>query len=109
LFFKGKLIPNLEIGKMLHTNGEIIELYTADSARKRENLKLQEWAKRFDALLAYIKLVYSPNLVVLGGGISKRYDGFKDYLMADVNVKVAEFKNNAGIIGAAMYARRKCK
>jgi polyphosphate glucokinase len=109
LFFKGKLIPNLEIGKMLHTNGEIIELYTADSARKRENLKLQEWAKRFDALLAYIKLVYSPNLVVLGGGISKRYDGFKDCLMADVNVKVAEFKNNAGIIGAAMYARRKCK
>jgi len=109
LFFNGKLIPNLEIGKMLHTNGEIIELHTADSARKRENLKLQEWAKRFDALLAYIKLVYSPNLVVLGGGISKRYDGFKDYLMADVNVKVAEFKNNAGIIGAAMYASRKCK
>jgi polyphosphate glucokinase len=109
LFFNGKLIPNLEIGKMLHTNGEIIELYTADSARKRENLKLQEWAQRFDALLAYIKLVYSPNLVVLGGGISKRYDGFKDYLMTDVNVKVAEFKNNAGIIGAAMYASRKCK
>ena len=109
LFFNGKLIPNLEIGKMLHTNGEIIELYTADSARKRENLKLQEWAQRFDALLAYIKLVYSPNLVVLGGGISKRYDGFKDYLMADINVKVAEFKNNAGIIGAAMYASRKCK
>jgi polyphosphate glucokinase len=109
LFFKGKLIPNLEIGKMLHTNGEIIELHTADSARKRENLKLQEWAKRFDALLTYIKLVYSPNLVVLGGGISKRYDGFKDYLMADVNVKVAEFKNNAGIIGAAIYASRKCK
>ena len=109
LFFNGKLIPNLEIGKMLHTNGEIIELHTSDSARKKENLKLQEWAKRFDALLAYIKLVYSPNLVVLGGGISKRYDGFKDYLMADVNVKVAEFKNNAGIIGAAMYAHRKCK
>jgi polyphosphate glucokinase len=109
LFFNGKLIPNLEIGKMLHTNGEIIELHTADSARKRENLKLQEWAKRFDALLAYIQLVYSPNLVVLGGGISKRYDGFKDYLMADVNVKVAEFKNNAGIIGAAIYASRKRK
>jgi len=109
LFFNGKLIPNLEIGKMLHTNGEIIELHTSDAARKKENLKLQEWAKRFDALLAYIKLVYSPNLLVLGGGISKRYDGFKDYLMADVNVKVAEFKNNAGIIGAAMYAHRKCK
>ncbi|MFT5256640.1 MAG: polyphosphate glucokinase [Arenicella sp.] len=109
LFFNGKLIPNLEIGKMLHTNGEIIELHTADSARKRENLKLQEWAKRFDALLAYIQLVYSPNLVVLGGGISKRYDGFKDHLMADVNVKVAEFKNNAGIIGAAIYASRKRK
>ena len=49
LFFNGKLIPNLEIGKMLHTNGEIIEFHTADSARKREDLSLEAWAKRFDA------------------------------------------------------------
>ena len=94
---------------MLHTNGEIIEFYTADSVRKKENLSLEEWAKRFNALLAYLKIVYTPSLVVLGGGISKKYDTFKQYLTTDVKVKVAEFKNNAGIIGAAMYASKKCK
>ena len=107
LFFNGKLIPNLEIGKMLHTNGEIIEFHTADSARKKEDLSLEAWAKRFDALLEYIRLVYTPSLVVLGGGISKKYSSFKLYLNADVKVKVAKFKNNAGIIGAAIYASKK--
>ena len=109
LFFNGKLIPNLEVGRMLHTNGEIIEFYTADSARKKENLSLEDWAKRFNALLAYLKIVYTPSLIVLGGGISKKYNTFKQYLTSDVKVKVAQFKNNAGIIGAAMYASKKCK
>ncbi|MGJ8761765.1 MULTISPECIES: polyphosphate--glucose phosphotransferase [unclassified Polaribacter] len=109
LFFNGNLIPNLEIGKMLHTNGKIIEFYTADSVRKKENLKLKEWAIRFDSLLEYIRIVYTPSLIVLGGGISKRYDGFKEYLQTDVKVKVAEYKNNAGIIGAAIYASKEHK
>lgn len=109
LFYKGKLIPNIEIGKMLHSNGEIIELYTADSVRKKENLKLGEWAKRFDILLEYIRVVYSPSLIVLGGGISKKYDDFKKHLTTDVPVKAAEFRNNAGIIGAAMFASKELK
>jgi polyphosphate glucokinase len=104
LFYNGKLIPNLEIGKMLHADGKIIEFYTADSVRKKEELSLKQWAFRFDTLLKYTKLVFSPSLVILGGGISKKYDGFKEYLETDVEVKVAEFRNNAGIIGAAMYA-----
>ena len=109
LFYNGNLIPNLEVGHMKHTDGKIIELYTADSARKREGLSLEEWAKRFNELLNYIKIIYSPSLVVLGGGISKKFDKFKEYLTSDVPVKAAKFKNNAGIIGAAMYASKKCK
>jgi polyphosphate glucokinase len=89
---------------MLHADGKIIEFYTADSVRKKEELSLKQWAFRFDTLLKYTKLVFSPSLVILGGGISKKYDGFKEYLETDVEVKVAEFRNNAGIIGAAMYA-----
>jgi polyphosphate glucokinase len=107
LFYNGKLIPNLELGKMLHSDGKIIEFFTADSVRKKENLSLKQWALRFDKLLDYTRIVFSPSLIILGGGISKRYDGFKEYLETDVNVKVAEFKNNAGIIGAAMYASQK--
>ena len=109
LFYKGKLIPNLEIGKMLHSNGEIIEYFTADSVRKKEDLSLKEWALRFDQLLKYAKIVFSPSLIILGGGNSKKYDTFKEHLTTDVPIKVAEFKNNAGIIGAAMYARKKMK
>jgi polyphosphate glucokinase len=106
LFFNGQLIPNLELGKMLHSDGKIIEYYTADSVRKKEGLTLKNWALRFDELLNYTKIVFSPSLIILGGGISKRFDGFKEFLNADVKVKVAEFKNNAGIIGAAMYAHK---
>lgn len=109
LFFNGKLIPNLEIGRMLHTDGKIIEFYTADSVRKKEDLTLQEWAIRFDSLLDYAKTVFTPSLIILGGGISKKYNKFQEYLKTDINVKVAEFKNNAGIIGAAMYASKKSK
>lgn len=109
LFYKGKLIPNAEIGKMLHTNGEIIEYHTADSVRKKEELTLKEWAIRFDELLEYVRLVFSPTLIILGGGISKKFDKFEKYLKTDVNVKVATFGNNAGIIGAAMYAYKKTK
>lgn len=109
LFFNGKLIPNVEIGKLLHSDGKIIEHFTADSVRKKEGLTLQKWALRFDVLLEYVRIVFSPSLIILGGGISKRFDGFKEYLTTDVKVKVAEFRNNAGIIGAAMYASKKVK
>ncbi|WP_339883716.1 polyphosphate--glucose phosphotransferase [Polaribacter vadi] len=109
LFFNGQLIPNLELGKMLHSDGKIIEHFTADSVRKKEGLTLKKWALRFDELLNYTKIVFSPSLIILGGGISKRFDGFKEFLNADVKIKVAEFKNNAGIIGAAMYAHKKDK
>ena len=107
LFNNGKLIPNLEIGKLLHKDGKIIEFFCADSTRKKEGLTLEEWAFRFDILLQYIKTIFSPNLIILGGGISKKYDKFKHHLTTDVKIKVAKFKNNAGIIGAAMNASKK--
>tara|TARA_B100001059_G_C17635882_1_gene476815 strand:- start:91 stop:459 length:369 start_codon:yes stop_codon:yes gene_type:complete len=72
LFIDGKLVSNLEVGKLLHTNGEIIELYTADSMKKKEELSLKRWAKRFDKLLKYVRLVFSLEVVILGGGISKK-------------------------------------
>ncbi|APZ47152.1 polyphosphate glucokinase [Polaribacter reichenbachii] len=109
LFYNGTLIPNLELGKMLHSNGKIIEFYTADSIRKKEDLTLKQWALRFDELLEYTRIVFSPSLIILGGGISKKYDQFKEFLETDVEINVAEFRNNAGIIGAAMYAHKNLK
>ncbi len=109
LFYKGKLIPNVELGRIYHTDGKIIEKFASDSARKREELTLAEWAKRFDIFLNHIKIIHTPELFILGGGISKKFDNFKEHLTVDVPIKVAKFKNNAGIIGAAMYAHKKNK
>ena len=69
-------------------------------------MSLKQWAFRFDTLLNYTRIVFSPSLIILGGGISKKYDEFKEYLETDVEVKVAEFRNNAGIVGAAMFASK---
>jgi len=106
VFQDGTLVPNFELGRIFHTNGEPIEFYAADSARKREDLKLGEWAKRFDFFLNHVVRICSPNHFIIGGGLSKKFDKFEDRLTVDVPIEVAHFKNNAGIIGAAMYARK---
>ena len=109
LFYNGKLIPNVELGRIYHTDGEIIEKFAADSARKRENLSLEEWAKRVDIFLSHVQTLHTPKLFIIGGGISKKFDNFKEYLTVDVQVEPAKFGNNAGIIGAAIFASKKRK
>ncbi|QNM86471.1 ROK family protein [Polaribacter pectinis] len=109
LFYNGKLIPNVELGRIYHTDGKIIEKFVADSTRKKEDLSLEEWAKRLDIFLTHVKTLHTPKMYILGGGISKKYDKFKQYLTVDIPVEVAKFKNNAGIIGAAMFAHKKTK
>ena len=106
VFYNGQLIPNIELGRIFHTNGEPIEFFAADSARKREELELEEWAKRFDFFLNHVVRFFSPNHFIIGGGLSKKFDLFKDYLTVDVPIELAKFKNNAGIIGAAIYAHQ---
>jgi len=105
LFLDGQLIPNLELGRILHTDGKPIEKYAADSARKREDLKLGEWAERFDYYLHHLTTICSPNYFILGGGLSKKFDKFEEYLTIKTPVYPAKFRNNAGIIGAAIYAK----
>lgn len=106
MFQDGHLVPNTELG-YLRYKGDPIEWYMADSVRKREDLSLKKWAKRFDFFLTYMKRVVTPNLVIIGGGISKKFAEFEPYLTTKVPIKVATFRNNAGIIGAAIYALEK--
>ncbi len=105
VFYDGQLIPNFELGRMYHTDGKIVEAFAADSARKREDLKLEEWAKRFDIFLNYLNTIITPEYIILGGGISKKFDKFKEHLTIKTPIEVAHFRNNAGIIGAAIYAK----
>ncbi len=106
VFYDGVLVPNIELGFLMHTTGERIEFYAADSARKREGLKLYEWAERFDYFLKYVARVFTPDLFIIGGGLSKKYDKFQEDLTVEVPIEVAHFRNNSGIIGAAMYAHQ---
>jgi polyphosphate glucokinase len=103
-FYDGQLIPNFELGAMFHTDGEMIEKYASDSAKKRDGIKTKEWAVRFDFFLNHLNRVFSPNLIIIGGGQSKKFDKFKDILTVPVDVVPAKFLNFAGIIGAAMWA-----
>jgi len=109
VYFNGELIPNVELGQLFYIDGKPIEHFAADSARKREDLKLSKWAKRLDFFLNHAKLILSPDCFILGGGISKKFEKFKEELMVDVPIEVAHFKNNAGIIGAAMLAHQRIK
>jgi polyphosphate glucokinase len=104
LFYRGQLIPNLELGHMAGKGGISIEKWTSDRARKEENLSWDEWGERFDRFLGRAARVCSPDHFILGGGVSKKYDKFRDVLTVTTPIHLARFRNDAGIIGAAMAA-----
>ena len=102
LFYRGQLIPNLELGHMAGRSGVSIELWASDRARKEEGLSWEEWGKRFDTFLNRAARVCTPDHFILGGGASKKYDKFRHMLTVTTPIHLARFRNNAGIIGAAM-------
>lgn len=106
VFHDGTLLPNFELGRLLYTNGKPIEYYAADSARIRKGHSYKKWGKRLDVFLHHIVRLFSPDLIILGGGASKKYHKFADSLTIDVPILVAESRNEAGIIGAAMAAKK---
>ena len=100
-FFNGKLIPNFELGQIPYKKYKKIELWAADSAKEREGLSYQKWGKRFNTFLKLVELIVAPELIIIGGGSSKYYDEYKDYIKIKTPVVPAKLRNHAGIIGAA--------
>ncbi len=110
LFRDGILVPNTELGHIyLKGDYNIAEHYAADSARKKQNLSWEEWGARFNEYLHHIELIIAPDLIILGGGGSKKFDKFKDQIIIKTPVIPAVLLNNAGIIGAAIHAFNKEK
>jgi len=105
MFYDGKLIPNVELGIIPYKNYKKIEHYAADSARKRENLSYKEWGKRFNRFLKIVEVMFSPDLIILAGGASKKLDKYEKYLTVEVPVIASQFENEAGIVGAALLAK----
>ncbi len=104
LFNKGTLIPNSELGHIYMKNKIKGEKYAADSIRKKEDLSWSDWGIRFNEYLAYLEKLFYPELFIIGGGTSKRFHKFKDELTLKTSVVPALLQNNAGIVGAAMFA-----
>ncbi len=102
-FQDGKLIPNTELGHLLYKN-DSYEKYVANSARKKEDLKWDEWGKRLNGFLQHVELLFSPDLIILGGGVSKKFNKYEEFFDLRTKVIPALFQNDAGVMGAAMFA-----
>ncbi|WP_088341628.1 polyphosphate--glucose phosphotransferase [Robiginitalea sediminis] len=100
-FLDGRLIPNFELGQIPYKEFDKIETWAAASAKERENLSYKKWGKRFNKFLKLVELIVSPDTIILGGGTSKDWEEFKDYITVDTPVIPAGLQNHAGIIGAA--------
>jgi polyphosphate glucokinase len=105
LLMDGKLVPNFELGH-LEIRGKDAEKRASDLVRAQKDLSWSKWAKRVNEFLARLELYFSPDLFVIGGGVSKNYAKFGGYLQAErARIEPAQLLNEAGIVGAAMAAR----
>ena len=103
MFNDGRLVPNTELGHM-EIRGRDAERRSAAAARTRRGLSWKAWAEDLDEHLHAIEKLFSPDLIILGGGVSKQPDKFIPLLTVKTRVVPAKLQNDAGIVGAAMAA-----
>lgn len=104
LIHDGRLVPNAELGH-IEVGGEDAETRASASAREREGLGWQEWATtRASRYLRALEALLWPELIILGGGISKKPEKWVPFLDVRTPLVMAELLNNAGIVGSALAA-----
>ncbi len=101
VFVDGRLVPNTELGH-LKMGKKDAEKRAAESVREAEGLSWKEWAERLDAYLLRLETLFSPDLFIVGGGISKKSEKFLPRLSITSEIVPAELLNEAGIVGAAL-------
>ena len=104
LFVRGELVPNTEFGHV-EIGGVIAEHWTSDSVREREKLSWKKWGRRLNRYLHAVALYTQPDLIILGGGGSRKFEKFQPHLSLDRKIVPARLRNEAGIVGAALAAR----
>jgi len=103
VFVNGQLLPNTELGHLI-LEGMVAEHYCSDAARKRHELSWGRWGKRFNKYLARLEFLFSPDLFILGGGAAAKLAKFDHCLTTRAPLIAAASLNQAGIIGAALFA-----
>ena len=105
IIYRGVLVPNSELGH-LEIDGYDAEKRAASSVKEREELPYDEWAtKRLQRYYSHVEMLLSPDLFVVGGGVSKDWDKFGPLLKLKTPIIPAKLRNKAGIIGAALAAK----
>ncbi len=103
MFIKGLLAPNTEFGHLV-IRGKSAELRTSDRARQVKGYSWKRWAKRLSEHLRYLEFLISPDLFIIGGGVSKRSEKFLPLIDCKTAIVPAQLRNRAGIVGAALAA-----
>lgn len=103
LFVNGLLVPNTELGHVYIEGVEAEELAAA-SRRTSENLSWENWGARVNRYLAEMEKLFSPQLTIIGGGVSENFAQFALYLKTRAELVAAQLGNEAGIVGAALVA-----
>jgi polyphosphate glucokinase len=101
LFYRGQLFPNAELG-WVPWRGKPFERFASAGARKRRGLSWPEWAGRVNVYLGVMERLFSPELIIIGGGVSKKAEKWFRFLKAHARVVPARMQNDAGIVGAAL-------
>jgi polyphosphate glucokinase len=103
LVYDGVLVPNSELGH-LEIDGHDAESRASSSAREKKDLSWEEWAERLTTYYRRLEDLFSPDLFVVGGGVSKKSDKFLSLIEIETEIVPAQLLNAAGIVGAALYA-----
>ena len=102
--YDGMLIPNSELGHLSFRGFDSVERWAATSARDREDLSWEEWASRLQEFYRHVEFLFTPDLFVVGGGVSKNSENFLPLLDLKTPIVPSIHRNNSGIIGAASLA-----
>jgi polyphosphate glucokinase len=103
VFTQGALVPNSELGH-LHVRGKEAERRASDSVRERKHLSWKEWAHRLEEYFHHLEALLQPDLLIVGGGVSKKHDRFLPFVRTQSECVPAQLQNEAGIVGAAVMS-----
>lgn len=104
IVYNGQLVPNFEVGS-LELDGEMAEARASVRAREREDLSWKKYGHRLERFFRHVERIFSPDVFIVGGGVSKKPEKFMPYLSGVATpILIAALANNAGIVGAALWA-----